>query len=59
MATLYLRFVQGGELAGLERGAPLDEIAAVREARRLLAADIDIAAVEIWSGGELLEAVRG
>ncbi|MBE7218176.1 MAG: hypothetical protein INR64_06880 [Caulobacteraceae bacterium] len=59
MATLYLMFVQDGELAGLERGAPADTSAARCEARRLLASDLDLAAVEIWSGGELLEAVKG
>lgn len=59
MATLYLMFVRGGELAGLERGAPADERAARCEAHRLLAADLDLAAVEIWSGGELLDAIRG
>ena len=59
MATLYLMFVQGGELAGLSRGIPADALAARREAHRLLAEDADLAAVEIWRGGELLEAVRG
>lgn len=59
MATLYLLFVRGGELAGLERGAPADELAARCEARKLLASDLELAAVEIWSGGRLLEAVRG
>ena len=59
MSTLYLMFVRDGELAGLERGAPADTTAARCEARRLLLADLDLAAVEIWSGGELLDAVKG
>ena len=59
MSTLYLMFVRDGELAGLERGAPADTCAARGEARRLLASDLDLAAVEIWSGGELLEAIKG
>ena len=57
MATLYLMFVRGGELAGLERGVPEDVPAARSEARRLLTADGELAAVEIWSGGELLDAI--
>ena len=59
MPTLYLMYVAGGELAGLEHGAPSDCSDAQREARRLLARDTDLAAVEIWSGGQLLGAVRG
>ena len=59
MATLYLLFEPGGELAGLERGAPIDAQAARCEARRLLSTHLDLAALEIWSGGELVDAVRG
>ena len=59
MTALYLMFVRGGELAGLERGAPADACDARREARGLLAADLELAAVEIWTGGELLDAVLG
>ena len=59
MPTLYLIYVKGGDLAGLERGAPSSVLDARREARRLLAADGDIAQVEIWRGGELQGAVRG
>ena len=59
MPTLYLLYVRGGELAGLERGSPLDALDATREARRLLARDVELAAVEIWRDGELLGAVRG
>lgn len=59
MPTLYLLYVHGGELAGLERGSPADPGDATQEARRLLARDGDLAAVEIWSGGELQGAVRG
>lgn len=59
MATLYLLFSPGGELSGLERGLPHDETDARREASRLLGQDRDVSAVEIWTGGRLLAAVRG
>ena len=57
-ATLYVMIAHGGDLAGLERGRPADESEARREAARLLTRDSDIDAVEIWSGGRLLGAVR-
>jgi hypothetical protein len=59
MATLYLLFSLQGELAGLERGLPRDESDARVEAARLLSRDRDVEAVEIWTGGRLLGAVRG
>ena len=59
MSTLYLMFVNGGELAGLERGAPANIGAARREALHLLTRDRDVRAVEIWSAGLLIEAVHG
>lgn len=59
MPTLYLLYVRGGELAGLEPGSPDNPCDAAREARRLLARNGDLTAVEIWSGGELQGAVHG
>ena len=57
-SIVYLLFSRSGDLAGLERGFPMDEGCARGEAARLLGRDTDVGAVEIWSGGRLVGAVR-